>query len=248
MPTKTPAKKQNKKRGRPKGSANKLKKLKDKVPKVKKPQFENKLGETKTEKPTTVSASETGLTVSNEAAEAPPPKPAEQKPAPPPKPAEQKPAPPSKPAEQKPAPPSKPAELFSDKYRQDRIFRREMGEPEFWIGKQGLVTLRPMRTTQEEQEISRKVLIPIIQSTPYSPEYILSPEFKGTSSYELGIDSLKQEWEEKLQRIKANPDSSTQQLTQTEKDLKTLDHLYSNFYHGMNVFRTAKGGRDKLRK
>ena len=215
MPTKTPAKKQNKKRGRPKGSANKLKKLKDKVPKVKKPQFENKLGETKTEKPTTVSASETGLTVSNEAAEAPPPK---------------------------------PAELFSDKYRQDRIFRREMGEPEFWIGKQGLVTLRPMRTTQEEQEISRKVLIPIIQSTPYSPEYILSPEFKGTSSYELGIDSLKQEWEEKLQRIKANPDSSTQQLTQTEKDLKTLDHLYSNFYHGMNVFRTAKGGRDKLRK
>jgi len=226
LPTKTPAKKQNKKRGRPKGSANKLKKLKDKVPKVKKPQFENKLGETKTEKPTTVSASETGLTVSNEAAEAPPPKPAEQKPAPPPK----------------------PAELLSDKYRQDRIFRREMGEPEFWIGKQGLVTLRPMRTTQEEQEISRKVLIPIIQSTPYSPEYILSPEFKGTSSYELGIDSLKQEWEEKLQRIKANPDSSTQQLTQTEKDLKTLDHLYSNFYHGMNVFRTAKGGRDKLRK
>lgn len=213
MPTETPAKKPKKKRGRPKGTKNKLKKLKAKVPKVKKPQFETKLGEPKTEKPATVSPSETGLTVSKVE-----------------------------------APPTKPAESFSDKYRQDRIFRREMGEPEFWIGKKGLVTLRPMRTTQEEQEISRKVQIPIIQSTPYAPQYVLSPEFQGTSSYEQGIDKLKQELEEKLQRIKANPDSSTQQLTQTEKDLKTLDHLYSNFYHGMNVFRTAKGGRDKLRK
>ena len=226
MSTETPAEKPKKKRGRPKGTKNKLKKLKAKVPEVKKPQFENKLGETKTEKPTTVSASETGLTVSKGAAEAPPPKPAEQKPTSPPK----------------------PAESFSDKYRQDRIFRREMGEPEFWIGKKGLITLRPMRTIQEEQEISRKVLIPIIQSVPYTPEYMLSSEFKGTSNYELGIESLKQEWEEKLQRLKANPDSSTQQLTQTEKDLKTLDYLYSNFYNGMNVFRTAKGGRDKLRK
>jgi len=208
LPTKTPSKKPKKKRGIPKASTNKPKKLKAKVQKVKK------------------SPSETGLTLSKVAEEAPP----------------------TKPSEQKPAPPTKPAESFSDKYRQDRIFRREMGEPEFWIGKKGLVTLRPMRTKEEEQEISRKVLIPIIQSTPYSPEYILSPEFQGTSSYELGIDSLKQEWEEKLQRIKANPDSSTQQLTQTEKDLKTLDYLYSNFYNGMNVFRTAKGGRDKLRK
>jgi colicin import membrane protein len=226
LPTETPAKKPKKKRGRPKGSTNKLKKLKAKAPKVEKPQFETNLGETKTKKPTTISPSETGLAVSKVAAEVVT----------------------TKPAEQKPAPPTKPPESFSDKYRQDRIFRREMGEPEFWIGKKGLVTLRPMRTKEEEQEISRKVLIPIIQSTPYSPEYILSPEFKGTSSYELGIESLKQEWEEKLQRIKANPDSSTQQLTQTEKDLKTLDHLYSNFYNGMNVFRTAKGGRDKLRK
>jgi len=224
--TKTPAKKPKKKRERPKGSTNKLKKLKDKVPKVKKPQFETNLGKTKTEKPSTVSPSETGLTLSKAVAEAVP----------------------TKPAEQKPAPPPKSAESFSDKYRQDRIFRREMGEPEFWIGKKGLVTSRPMRTIQEEQEISRKVLIPIIRSVPYTPEYMLSSEFKGTSNYELGIESLKQEWEEKLQRIKANPDSSTQQLAQTEKDLKILDYLYSNFYNGMNVFRTAKGGRDKLRK
>ncbi len=226
MPIETPAKKLKKKRGRPKGSTKKLKKLKAKAPKVEKLQFETNLGETKTKKPTTISLSETGLAVSKVATEVVT----------------------TKQAEQKPAPPTKPAESFSDKYRQDRIFRREMGEPEFWIGKKGLVTLRPMRTKEEEQAISRKVLIPIIQSTPYSPEYILSPEFKGTSSYELGIESLKQEWEEKLQRIKANPDSSTQQLAQTEKDLKTLDHLYSNFYNGMNVFRTAKGGRDKLRK
>jgi len=196
LPTATPAKKPKKKRGRPKsstkklkklkakrpkGSTKKLKKLKAKAPKVEKPQFETNLGETKTEKPTTISPSETGLAVSKVDAEVVT----------------------TKPAEQKPAPPTKPAESFSDKYRQDRIFRREMGEPEFWIGKKGLVTLRPMRTKEEEQEISRKVLIPIIQSTPYSPEYILSPEFKGTSSYELGIDSLKQEWEEKTTTYKS---------------------------------------------
>jgi hypothetical protein len=222
----TPAKKPKKKRGRPKGSKNKLKKLKAQVPEVEKPQFDTNLSETKTEKPTSVSESETDLTLSKVAAETISPKP----------------------AEQKPVPTLKPAESLSDKYRQDRIFRREMGEPEFWIGKKGLATLRPMRTKEEEQEISRKVQIPIIQSNPYAPEYVLSPEFQGISNYEQGIDKLKQELEEKLQRTKANPDSSTQQITQTEKDLKTLDYLYSNYHNGMNVFRTAKGGRDKLRK
>ena len=32
-----------------------------------------------------------------------------------------------------------------------------------------------------------------------------------------------------------------------EQDLRYLDSLHEKFYLGMNVFRTAKGGREKLR-
>jgi len=139
-------------------------------------------------------------------------------------------------------------ESFSDNYTLNRIFRREMGEPEFWIGKDGLDPMRPLRTKDQEQEISQKVLIPADQIPLYQPTHVLSPEFNGTSNYERGVVDLKQELEEKLQRLQTNPDSSTQQIIQTQEDLKTLDYLHDNYYSGMNVFRTAKGGRDKLRE
>jgi colicin import membrane protein len=45
-----------------------------------------------------------------------------------------------------------------------------------------------------------------------------------------------------------NPNSSAQEIHLAEEDLKTLDYLYENFNLGMNVFRTAKGGRSKLRE
>jgi len=139
-------------------------------------------------------------------------------------------------------------ESYSDKYTLNRIFRREMGEPEFWIGKDGLDTMRPLRSQDQEREISRKVLIPTDQTPPYQPAHVLSPEFEGTSNYERGVVDLKQELEEKLQHLKDNSDSNPQQIIQTQEELKTLDCLYDNFYSGMNVFRTAKGGRDKLRE
>ena len=150
--------------------------------------------------------------------------------------------------ETKPVLAPKPAELYSDRYRQDRIFRREMEEPEFWLGKKGLVPLVPLLSQDEEKDISSQVQIPADQTPQYKPEYILSPEFRGLSNYERTVNDLKQELEKKLQYLKANPDSAKLQISKTEQDLKNLDNLYDNYYNGMNVFRIAKGGRDKLRK
>src|SRR3972149_5439073 len=69
----------------------------------------------------------------------------------------------------------------------EQIFRREMGEPEFWLDKLGRAPKRTILSQDEEQEISRLVEIPTDQIPPYKPEHILSPEYGGTSNYEIGI-------------------------------------------------------------
>jgi colicin import membrane protein len=86
------------------------------------------------------------------------------------------------------------------------------------------------------------------QIPPYKPVRILSPEFSGTSNYEVGITDLLKEKMEKLDRLRRDPKASATDVSQAEEDLKTLDCLYENFNIGMNVFRTAKGGRDKIKE
>ena len=140
------------------------------------------------------------------------------------------------------------SELFTNKRNQERIFRREMGEPEFFHTKADLIPTRPVLSEDEQEEISRRVEIPADQTPPYKPIHILSPEFGGTSNYESGINQLTEETVQKLGRLKASPDATPLDISKAEQDLKYLDSLYQNFYFGMNVFRTAKGGRDKLKE
>jgi len=135
-----------------------------------------------------------------------------------------------------------------DKRGQERIFRREMGEPEFFRYKKDLVPATPILTEDDIKEISKRVEIPTDQTPPYKPEHILSPELGGISNYESGISDLREETEQKLKRLRNDPDAPVQEIQRVEEDLKTLDYLYQNYYIGMNVFRTAKGGRDKLRE
>lgn len=137
---------------------------------------------------------------------------------------------------------------FTDNRKQERIFRREMGEPEFFHTKKDLVPARPVLTEEEQEEISRKVEIPTDQVPTYKPKHILSPEFGGMSNYESGITELVSETTQRISRLKNDPHANTEDVVQAEQDLKYLDSLYQNFYFGMNVFRTAKGGRDKLRE
>jgi len=135
---------------------------------------------------------------------------------------------------------------FSNKRKQDRIFRREMGEPEFFLMDIGPV--KPILTGDEIEEIARKVQTPKDQAPKYNPEHILSPEFGGTTNYESGIIDLIEEAKQKLDRLLNNPEATQQEIELAELALKKLNYLYDNYNMGMNVFRTAKGGRDTLRE
>ena len=135
---------------------------------------------------------------------------------------------------------------FSDRHKQDRIFRREMGEPEFFLMDSGPV--KPILTGDEMEEIARRVQDPKDQTPKYNPEHILSPEFGGTSNYESGIIDLMEKAKQKLARLLNDPEATQQEIELAKLDLTKLNYLYDNFHMGMNVFRTAKGGRDTLRE
>jgi colicin import membrane protein len=140
------------------------------------------------------------------------------------------------------------SDSFTNKRLSEQIFRREMGEPEFFLRKHQLAPPRPILTPEEEAEISRRVEIPTDQTPKYVPELMLSPEYHGMSNYEDGVASFRDEIEEKLAKLQTDPNANKKELHQVEEDLKTMDNLFENFNLGMNVFRTAKGGRNKFDK
>ena len=143
---------------------------------------------------------------------------------------------------------SKVSDSFTNKRFQEQIFRREMGEPEFFLQKHELAPPRPVLTKEEMDEISQRVEIPTDQTPKYDPQHMLSPEFHGNSNYENGVITFRDEIEEKLAKLQSDPEASQQEIHQAEEDLKTIDYLFENYNLGMNVFRTAKGGRSKLGK
>ena len=137
-------------------------------------------------------------------------------------------------------------QLFTNKRKQERIFRREMGEPEFFLMYGGPV--KPILTGDEIEELSRQVQIPKDQTPKYNPEHILSPEFSGGTNYESGIQDLIDEIKQKLDQLLNDPEANPQEIELEKLALKKLDYLFENYNLGMNVFRTAKGGREKLRE
>jgi colicin import membrane protein len=141
----------------------------------------------------------------------------------------------------------KTGDSFSNKRKQDRIFRREMGEPEFFLFDKR-VTMKSVLSQEEQEEISRKVQIPTDQTPEYKPEHVLSPEFAGDSNYETGISDLLDEAKQKLDHLLNDPEANPQEIELTKTNLKKLECLLENFHLGMNVFRTAKGGRSTLRE
>nr|AIF11882.1 hypothetical protein [uncultured marine thaumarchaeote KM3_53_H02] len=137
-------------------------------------------------------------------------------------------------------------QLFTNKRKQERIFRREMGEPEFFLMYGGPV--KPILTGDEIEELSRQVQIPKDQTPKYNPKHILSPEFSGGTNYESGIQDLIDETKQKLDQLLNDPEANPQEIELVKLALKKLDYLFENYNLGMNVFRTAKGGREKLRE
>jgi len=135
---------------------------------------------------------------------------------------------------------------FTFKRQGEEIFRRDMGEPEFWLDKQDRFP-RPILSADEQESLTRQAEIPHDQTPEYKPENVLSPEFEGVSNYERGVDSFLEETKLKLEQLKNNPDATEKEIKDTEDKIIYLESLHENFFIGMNVFRTAKGGRNKIK-
>ena len=135
---------------------------------------------------------------------------------------------------------------YTFKRKGEQIFRREMGEPEFFLDKKDRFP-RPILTADEQESLTRKAEKPRDQTPAYVPEHVLSPEFEGISNYEQGVGSFLEETKQKLEKLKNSSDSSAKEIRNIENEIKYLESIHENFYIGMNVFRTAKGGRDKIK-
>ena len=135
---------------------------------------------------------------------------------------------------------------FTNKRKTEIIFRREMGEPEFFLDKEDRFP-KPILSEEEKNDITRKALNYEDTTPTYDPQNILDERYGGTSNYETGITVLGDELQAKLDRLKNDPEALTEDIEKVEQDLSYLDSLHENYYLGMNVFRTAKGGREKLR-
>lgn len=135
---------------------------------------------------------------------------------------------------------------YTFKRQGEEIFRREMGEPEFWLDKKDRFT-RPILSADEQESLTRKAEMFHDQTPAYVPQHVLSPEYAGVSNYERGIDSFLEETKQKLEQLKNNPEATEKEIKDTENEIIYLESLHENFYIGMNVFRTARGGRDKIK-
>ena len=128
----------------------------------------------------------------------------------------------------------------------EEIFRREMGEPEFWLDKKDRFA-RPILSPEEQASITRKAEAFQDVTPEYIPKHVLSPEFGGLSNYENAVGQLAVEAKQRLEELKNDPDTTKQQIKNAKNDITYLDSLHENYFIGMNVFRTAKGGRDKIK-
>lgn len=135
---------------------------------------------------------------------------------------------------------------YTFKRQSEEIFRRDMGEPEFFLDKKDRFP-RPILTQAQQESLTRHAETPRDQTPAYVPERVLSPEFAGVSNYERGVDSFLQDNLAKLEKLKNDPNATAKEIQDLKNEITYLESLHENYYIGMNVFRTAKGGRDKLK-
>ncbi len=135
---------------------------------------------------------------------------------------------------------------YTFKRQGEEIFRREMGEPEFFLDKKDRFP-RPILSPEEQETITRKAEMFKDATPDYIPQHVLSPEFGGMSSYERGVDEFLKKSKLNLETLKADPDVTEKQIRNAKDDIIYLESIRENYHIGMNVFRTAKGGRDKIK-
>ena len=134
---------------------------------------------------------------------------------------------------------------YTFKRQGEEIFKREMGEPEFWLEKEDRFP-RPILTAEQQESVTRQVEIPRDQTPAYDPQNVLSPEFGGVSNYERGVDEFLRVAKAELDSLKNNPEATQRQIRDAKDKIVYLESLHENYFIGMNVFRTAHGGRSKI--
>jgi colicin import membrane protein len=135
---------------------------------------------------------------------------------------------------------------YTFKRTSEEIFRREMDEPEFFLDKKDRFP-RPILSADEQESLTRKAETPQDQTPSYIPEHVLSPEYGGVSNYEREVSIFLKDAKERLEKLKNNSETTKQQIQESQNDITYLESIHENFFIGMNVFRTAKGGRNKTK-
>ena len=135
--------------------------------------------------------------------------------------------------------------VYTFKRKGEIIFRREMQEPEFFLDKKDRFP-KPILTADEQDSLSRKAETPKDQTPDYIPEHVLSPEYGGVSNYEREVNLFLKEAKDTLEKLKNNPETTKKQIDDIKHEITYYKSLHENYFIGMNVFRTAKGGRNKI--
>ena len=102
----------------------------------------------------------------------------------------------------------------------------------------------------EEQiiRIAIRVSRPTDQIPKYNPDHVLDSKFEGYSNYENSLRDLSHEKQKELDDLVSNPKSSKYNQKIAKQELTAVNSLRENYFSSMDIFRTSKGGRDKLRK
>lgn len=139
------------------------------------------------------------------------------------------------------------AQAYTFKREGEEIFKRELGEPEFFLHKKDRFPL-PILSQEQQDELTRKAEIPVDNTPKYVPQNVLSPEYGGMSNYESGVGDFLEKARMRLEELKSDPDATAADIARAKHDISYLESLHENYFLGMNVFRTASGGRSKLKK
>jgi len=76
---------------------------------------------------------------------------------------------------------------------------------------------------------------------------VLFNEAKRQSGAIKSIEQIKIKTKKRLEKLKNNSETTKQQIQESQNDITYLESIHENFFIGMNVFRTAKGGRNKIK-
>ena len=103
-------------------------------------------------------------------------------------------------------------------------------------------------TEEQVIGIAIRVLRPNDQTPKYDPKNVLDSKFEGYSNYENSLRDLSHDKQKELDDLVNNPKSSKYDQKIAKQELTAVNSLRENYFSSMDVFRTSKGGRDKLRK